>query len=168
LAAEDDDFERFYAATAGRLVGQVYAITGNLQEAEDAVQEAFVRASLRWGRIRNYDLPEAWVRRVAINLVRSEARRAGRRLRALIRHGLPQEVPGPSAGEDATVQLLEGLPLRYREVLVLYYLVGLSIEETAKQLGAPIGTVKARLSRGRKAVAARLGEERDREALGHD
>jgi RNA polymerase sigma-70 factor, ECF subfamily len=168
MAATKRGFDEFYAATAGRLVGQVYAISGDLHEAEDAVQEAFARASLRWERIRGYDQPEAWVRRVAINLVRSEVRRAGRRLRALVRHGPPPDVPGPSPDELATVQLLAGLPLRYREVLVLYHLVGLSVEEVARQVRIPVGTVKSRLSRGRKALASRLREELAREAVRND
>jgi len=52
------------------------------------------------------------------------------------------------------------LPLRHREVLVLYYVVQLSVGETARQLGIPTGTVKSRLARGRTALARQLGEER--------
>jgi RNA polymerase sigma-70 factor, ECF subfamily len=65
---EDDAFARFYAASYPRLVGQVFAVSGDLADAEDAVQEAFVRAAARWGQVCRYDQPEAWVRRVAINL----------------------------------------------------------------------------------------------------
>jgi hypothetical protein len=50
-----DDFDDFYAATYARLVGQLYAVTGDLAEAEDVVQEAFARAVIRWPRIRGYD-----------------------------------------------------------------------------------------------------------------
>jgi len=62
------DFGEFYAGNYGRLVIQVYAVTGNLADAEDAVQEAFARASVRWGRVGGYNSPEGWVRRVALNL----------------------------------------------------------------------------------------------------
>src|SRR6266487_3932610 len=57
--AGDRDFEAFYAATYDRLVGQLLVVTGSLQEAEDLVQEAFVRACGRWPHLRDYDLPEA-------------------------------------------------------------------------------------------------------------
>src|SRR6266516_3108455 len=77
--AGDRDFEAFYAATYDRLVGQLLVVTGSLQEAEDLVQEAFVRACGRWPHLRDYDLPEAWVRRVALNLAASGLRRAARR-----------------------------------------------------------------------------------------
>jgi RNA polymerase sigma-70 factor (ECF subfamily) len=59
-----------------RLIGQVTIVTGSLEDAEDAVQEAFARASTRWARLRDYDAPEAWVRRVAFNLATSGLRRS--------------------------------------------------------------------------------------------
>ena len=58
-ADHGDDFEAFYLASYPRLVGQLTALTGSLEDAEDAVQEAFARASTRWGRLRAYDSPEA-------------------------------------------------------------------------------------------------------------
>jgi RNA polymerase sigma-70 factor (ECF subfamily) len=67
----DDDFGDFYQASYPRLVGQLTVMTGSLEDAEDAVQEAFARASTRWARLRDYDMPEAWVRRVALNLATS-------------------------------------------------------------------------------------------------
>jgi RNA polymerase sigma-70 factor (ECF subfamily) len=56
-------FEEFYAAVFNRLVGQLFLVTGDLQEAEDVVQEALTRAAGRWARLRDYDVPEIWVRR---------------------------------------------------------------------------------------------------------
>jgi RNA polymerase sigma-70 factor (ECF subfamily) len=50
-------------------------VTGSLEDAEDAVQEAFARASTRWATLREYEMPEAWVRRVALNLATSGLRR---------------------------------------------------------------------------------------------
>jgi RNA polymerase sigma-70 factor, ECF subfamily len=64
------DFEAFYLANYGRVVGQLYALLGDLPEAEDVVQEAFARASQRWPRLQTYQAPEAWVRRVAFALAR--------------------------------------------------------------------------------------------------
>jgi len=81
----DGDFDAFYQASYHRLVGQLTILTGSLEDAEDAVQEAFARASTRWARLRDYDAPEAWVRRVAFNLATSGLRRARRQLAALAR-----------------------------------------------------------------------------------
>src|SRR4030095_12104280 len=97
----DDGFDAFYAACYGRLVGQLFAVTGDLHEAEDVVQEALVRAAARWSRLRDYDLPEAWVRRVAVNLAASGLRRARRRLVLLSRLGPPPPAPPPSVGHLA-------------------------------------------------------------------
>jgi RNA polymerase sigma-70 factor (ECF subfamily) len=82
--ADKQGFASFHAAAYPRLVAQLLAVTGNLQEAEDVVQEAFARASVRWDRLCAYQVPEARVRRVAYNLAVSGLRRA--RLDALLAH----------------------------------------------------------------------------------
>jgi RNA polymerase sigma-70 factor (ECF subfamily) len=164
--ARDSDFEAFYAATYDRLVGQLLVVTGSLQDAEDVVQEAFVRACGRWPYVRDYDLPEAWVRRVALNLAASGLRRARRRARLLVRLGHPAEVPALSVEAVALARTLRKLPLRGREALVLHHVVGLSVQEIAHQLGVPVGTVTARLSRARVALARLLAAEEEQE-IGH-
>jgi predicted RNA polymerase sigma factor len=58
--AGDADFAAFYEANYERLVVQLFAVTGNLQDAEDVVQEAFARACLRWRRLHAYGRPAAW------------------------------------------------------------------------------------------------------------
>ena len=58
-----EDFAEFYTGAFPRLVGQLLLVTGDLHEAEEVVQEAFARASTSWSRLRDYDVPEAWVRR---------------------------------------------------------------------------------------------------------
>jgi RNA polymerase sigma-70 factor (ECF subfamily) len=62
-------------------------VTGDVHEAEEIVQEAFARASIRWARLRDYDAPEAWVRRVAMNRAADRGRRA-----LAARLGEPEEV----------------------------------------------------------------------------
>ena len=99
--SRSEGFDEFYQATYGRLVGQLYPITGSLPEAEEVVQEAFVRALARWSRVRNYDLPEVWVRRVALNLATNELRRARSRLAALAR--LRPDTEDPPMSEEAAV-----------------------------------------------------------------
>lgn len=79
--AETGSFADFYMGTVGRLVGQLFLVTGDLHDAEEIVQEAFTRASMRWSQLRDYDVPEAWVRRVAMNLAAKLAD--------------PEEVPHP-------------------------------------------------------------------------
>lgn len=158
-------FEPFYEASYRRLVGQVFALLGDVEEAEDVTQDAFARAWLHWGRIRAYDSPEAWVRRVAFNHAHNSARRARRQLAALTRHGLAPEAPALSADRLDVHHAMTRVPLRQREVLVLAYVAGLSLEEIAAQLRLPIGTVKSRLARGRQTLTEQLGEAY--EGIGH-
>ena len=156
----DDGFAAFYAGSYRRLLGQLFAVTGDLAEAENVLQEAYARAFARWSRVGGYDLPEAWVRRVALNLAAMAERSLRRRARALLRLGPPPLVPelGPELLDLR--HALATLPLAQRQVIVLHHLVGLPVEEVARELRLAPGTVKSRLARGRAAMADLLDHER--------
>jgi RNA polymerase sigma-70 factor, ECF subfamily len=162
----DADFDQFYLGTRARLVGQMFALTGDLHEAEDLAQEAYARAAADWARIGAYEAPEAWVRRVACNLAHNRGRRLRRHAAALVKLGRPPSVPPLSVDELALVAALKTLPVRQREAVVLHHLAGLSVEEIAAQSGRPTGTVKSWLSRGRAALARQMREEDSTSALG--
>ena len=156
-AAEFDDF---YAGSFRPLVRQLYALTGDADEARDCVQEAFVRA---WSRHRSLDAaehPEAWVRTTAQRLAVSRWRRwvRGRRDpdRALTAADV---VPAVNESRVAVVAALQQLPYPQREALVLHHVADLPVAEIASQTGVPEGTIKARLSRGRAALAALLADD---------
>jgi len=159
--AQRQGFDAFYSASYRRIVGQVFALLGDLHEAEDVTQDAFAKASFHWSRIAAYDQPEAWVRRVAFNEAYNSARRARRWLVVLARHGPPADVPAASADRLDLHHALRRLSPRHREVLVLHYVAELSVEEVAGQLLLPVGTVKSRLNRARHALAEQLGDERE-------
>jgi RNA polymerase sigma-70 factor (ECF subfamily) len=154
----EEEFDAFYAAAFPRLTGQLYAFTGDHGEAQDVVQEAFVRA---WDRRREFladGAPEAWIRTVAMRLAVSRWRRARRWLELVRRNPPPEHTPGPGPERAALVGALRELPEVQRRAVVLHHLCDLSVEQVASETGAPVGTVKARLSRGRAALARRLGE----------
>jgi RNA polymerase sigma-70 factor (ECF subfamily) len=161
MAAASDGFDSFYADSYRRLVSHVFALVGNLPDAEELAQEAYARALVRWQRLRDYDQPEAWVRRVAFNLAASRLARARRGVAALARYGPPGHQPAMSVDSLALTQALARLPVRYRHALVLHYLVGLPVEQVAAELGQPTGTVKTHLARGRRALASVLGDDAD-------
>jgi RNA polymerase sigma-70 factor (ECF subfamily) len=153
------DFAAFYDGAFARLVGQLLIVTGELHEAEDVVQEAFARASTRWSRLCEYDVPEAWVRRVAMNLAADAGRRRRRRLAALIRLG-PQPSVDPVRVEDlALLEALRGLSVPQRQAIVLHHLIGMPVDEVAATLRVAPGTVKSHLSRGRHLLAAKLASQ---------
>ena len=152
--ADDGYVREVYEASYRRLVAQTYAVAGDRVEAEDAVQEAFARAVAAGDRFRRVDNPEAWLRTVALNVLRRRWRRASL-FRALTpRLATPADVPGISEDHVAVVQGLRSLPFQQRETLALFYLGDLSVQEIAATLGVADGTVKSRLTRGRTALAA--------------
>jgi RNA polymerase sigma-70 factor, ECF subfamily len=153
-----DSFEDFYTGAVSRLLGQLFLVTGDLHEAEEVVQEAFARASGRWPRLRDYNAPEAWVRRVAMNLAADRARKLRHQAKALLRMGPPPEAAAFSVETLALVQALSTLSVRQRKAIILHHLVGMPVEEVARTMAVPAGTVKSLLSRGRRALAATLGE----------
>jgi RNA polymerase sigma-70 factor (ECF subfamily) len=163
------EFEELYTSTFGRLVGQLFLVTGDLHEAEEVVQEAFTRAAGRWHRLREYDLPELWVRRVAINLATDRRRRVRRRLAVLAQLDAEAAAVVPPISVDglAVAAALATLPRRQRQVVVLHYLLDLPVREVARQLSMPVGTVKSRLARARSALAAQLDVEIERPRSGH-
>ncbi|MCQ4081689.1 SigE family RNA polymerase sigma factor [Streptomyces sp. RB6PN25] len=155
---DQSDFDTFYAGSVRRLTSQMYAMTGSRAEAEDLVHEAFARAWQRWEKVSGYADPEAWVRTVACRIRVSAWRKAVNRLAAHRRHGMPEDVPGASPDYVAIVAALRRIPAEQRRAIVLHHLVGLSVEEIARETGAAVGTVKARLSRGRQAMAPHLSD----------
>lgn len=156
---DEQTFDDLYHASFRRLTGQLYAQIGDLDEAQDCVQEAFARA---WSHRRSLDAaqqPEAWVRTTAYRLAVSRWRRTtlGRRPadRAV---GSASTSPAPSENHVAVVAALRRLPEDQRRALVLHHLADLTVADVARELGAPEGTIKARLSRGRAALVALLDE----------
>jgi RNA polymerase sigma-70 factor (ECF subfamily) len=152
-------FDEFYAAAGMRVVRYAYALTGDLGDAQDLAQEAFARAWQRWPSVSGYASPEAWVRRVVANLATSRWRR--RLVATAAARELAIREPAHEVGPD-TVALVAGLrtlPERQRVVLVLHYLADLPVGQIAAELGCPVGSVKAWLSRGRAALAVAVGEQ---------
>ena len=154
----DIEIQELYAASYRRLLGQLIGVTGNVAEAEDVGQEAFVRGLDHPRRLLGADNQEAWLRTVAVNLARSRWRRAQRLV------GLaPRLVDAPresdTDGHFVLLQAVRALPAGQREAVALHHLADLTVEQVAATLGLPTGTVKARLSRGRAALSALLVEE---------
>jgi RNA polymerase sigma-70 factor (ECF subfamily) len=152
------EFDEFYAATTGKVVAQVYAMVGDLGEAEDAVAEAYSRAWQRWSRIQQYADPSAWVRTVAYRIAVSSWRRARNRAAAHLRSG-PAESVALDPQTVALVDALRRIPAAHRRAIVLHHLVGLSVNEIAAETGGSVSAVKQWLSRGRRALATALGDD---------
>lgn len=156
--------EELYAGAYSRLVAIVAAVGGSSAEAEECVQEAFVRLIGQWDQVRRYDDPEAWLRKVALGFASNRRRKVRNAVRARWRHGPPEDMPALSADAVDVARALALLPFPQRQVLVLQHYLGLDVENIARELGVPVGTVKSRLARARAALAPHLRDQEARHA----
>jgi len=132
-----------------------YVITRNAADAEDATQEALLKAWRALGRFRADEPLRPWLLRIVANEARNRRRSAGRRERLALRAAEDSGEAAPSPEETVLglaqraelLRALDELPDNAREVLVYRYLLDLSEEETAAALDVAIGTVKSRTSR---------------------
>jgi RNA polymerase sigma factor (sigma-70 family) len=141
-------------------------VTGSAADAEEAVQDAFVKAHRAMSRFRPGAPFRPWLLRIVGNEARNRRRSAGRRaaleLRAVESLGAGAAVPSPEhaaeAADDrrALLGALERLPDDQRQVVTCRYLLQLSVEETAGALAIPEGTVKSRLARALDRLRALL------------
>ncbi len=158
VGMDESAFEQLYARSYRRLVSQVYAMCGDLSEAQDCVQEAFISA---WRHRRTLDVdrsPETWVRVAASRLAISRWRRARKALRPPDRTLTRDPLEESGVNHLALVEALQKLPVEQRRAIVLHHLCDMPVADIAAELGVPAGTVKARLSRGRTALAGLLSD----------
>jgi RNA polymerase sigma-70 factor (ECF subfamily) len=157
----DVGFAHFYRREYRSVYALCLALAGPAA-ADDLAQDAFIRAHRQWERIVAYDVPAAWVRRVAINLATSLARRLAAEARALRRFAGRRESIGQYRDperldpDDRLWAEVRRLPPRQASILVLHYVEDLSVEQIAGLLGLSANTVKVHLHRGRAALASRL------------
>ncbi|MEU1345533.1 SigE family RNA polymerase sigma factor [Streptomyces sp. NPDC005786] len=146
----ENDFHSFVVARSAVLFRGALVLTGNREAAEDLVQETLERACRRWRTIAAKDAPDAYVRRIMVNLANDRWRR--------FRRSIPSQDtgdradPGDRYGQvdtrDQLVRALQGLPMRMRTVVVLRYFHDLPDAEIAADLGISPSTVRSQLARG--------------------
>ena len=153
---DETEIRLFLGEGYPRLVGAVALVTGDLATAEDAVQEAVVRAWERSDRGEQIVALDRWVAAVAMNLSRSGLRRL--RVERLARPRLVGAATIDESSDDAVDvhRALAALPRRQREVAVLRYYLDLSTHEIAATMGTSEGTVKSQLSKARAHLADAL------------
>lgn len=159
MGVQTDDLAELYAAACPRLIGLLIVLGGNAADAEEVAQEAFVRLLQKWSTVREYDDPEAWVRLVAVRMMIDRHRRrrvAGIGLGRL--RPLAAADPRPEDRLDLAAGLAR-LPVHHRAVVLLHHVHDLPVDDVARQLGVPVGTVKSRLARARTALAPMLADE---------
>ena len=157
---DDDAFAEFYVGQFARIASITTVIMRSRTLGADIAQDAFVQLYAHWAKVRHYDSPEAWVRRVAIRLAVREARRDARRRELSIVAWQPDSDGEPTADFDVMSAVAELAPA-HRAVVAMYYFDDLPVRDIANALGKSEGSVKVSLHRARRALAASLGGEAD-------
>jgi RNA polymerase sigma-70 factor, ECF subfamily len=158
IASEAESFERFFEVQHARLYGTLCLVTADPREAEDVMQEAFLRLWERWDRVRVHPDPAGYLYRTAFNLHRSQLRRA---VRVARRRFADQESPDQLARVDDRQTLLTGLrrlPRRQRTAVVLLDLMGMTSEEASRLLGVRPVTARVLASQARSRLRKAEGD----------
>jgi DNA-directed RNA polymerase specialized sigma24 family protein len=145
-------FQALYEREFPAVFRAAFLLSGDRHVAEDAAQEAFARALVRWGRIGSQPWVGGWITTTALNVVRRQLRR-----RPLPAPSAPPATDGPDAIDLR--RAVRRLPARQQEAVVLHYLLDLPVADTAATMGCDEGTVKTHLSRARLALERALGVE---------
>ncbi len=160
---ESSSFDDFYRAEYSSVVGLAYAMTGNRWVAEDLAQDAFIAAQRSWEKIREYEQPGAWVRRVLANRSISRFRRLRTEKWALPRLAAAESstsLPDVSAHADEIWEMVRKLPRRQAQVTALTFVDGCSLQEIGEILEMSPFTAKTHLQRAKAALAEQLSTER--------
>ncbi|TDD65995.1 SigE family RNA polymerase sigma factor [Actinomadura rubrisoli] len=155
-------FDEFVAATAGRLLRTAVFMVYDRHLAEDLVQVAYERVARRWRRVSGGN-PEAYTRKVLVNLAIDENKRRARRRDTPVGSVADVErlaggAPAAGAAGGELDEVLRALPVKQRAVVVLRYWCDLSEQEIAETLGISRGTVKSHTSRAMTALREHMGE----------
>ncbi|MEV6413012.1 SigE family RNA polymerase sigma factor [Kribbella sp. NPDC051718] len=146
--ARDAEFSEYVAQRRTQLRRIAYLLCGDVHKAEDLVQTALLKLYVAWPKVRRAGNVDAYARRILVNSGIDESRRPWRR-EAPGLDGVDVLMAEDIDTEDRRVliEALAKLPIGQRQVVVLRYFVGLSVEETAADLHCKPGTVKSQCSR---------------------
>jgi RNA polymerase sigma-70 factor (sigma-E family) len=150
-------FSEFFEALHASLFRAMYLLTGNRQEAEELMQEAFVRVLERWERISRMDHRDGYLYRTALNLYRNRRRRARLAVGRLAAPPGAADEFARADERDALARALAKLAPRQRAAVILTELLDLSSDEAGEFLGIKAGTVRALAHQGRNALREALG-----------
>ncbi|MEU0343888.1 sigma-70 family RNA polymerase sigma factor [Streptomyces bobili] len=170
-AAEDGrapvDFDAFFTAHRPAQLARAVMLCGNRQDAEDAVQDAFLAALENWDRISGYEQPNAWVSLVMRRKLWRAMRLRLKVKRAALDVALPrQALPDETAQARRVLTAMAALPPRQRMVLVMYSLYAMTHQEIADDLNIAVSTARGNLRKGRDNLRRMLGLAPDTDPLG--
>jgi RNA polymerase sigma-70 factor, ECF subfamily len=160
VAEESRSFEELFDSEHARLFGALCLVTGDRHEAEEIMQDAFLRVWERWDRISGLDDPQAYLFRTAMNVFRNRYRRAALAVRRTVSLAPTEDAFATVEDRDVVVRTLRDLTSDQRAAVVLTAYVGLTSEEAGRALGMRAGTVRTLATRARAAIREKAGDLR--------
>ena len=155
-------FEALYRLHVDKIYGLCLRMTGNVSEAEDCTQEAFIQAWKKMTKFRGDSAFSTWLHRIAVNAVLGRIRKSKReqdRMVAVSDVHQPRLATGDSGEMRDLAEAIDRLPPKARHVFVLHAVYGYSHDEAAKMLGIAAGTSKAQVHRARRLLVQQLEEQ---------
>jgi RNA polymerase sigma-70 factor, ECF subfamily len=152
------DFEDLVHAEHAGLYGALCLIIRDRGEAEDVMQEAFLKVWERWDRVQEMEHPAGYLYRTALNLHRKRRRRASVAIWRAVGLGPSRDSLADIETRDAVVRALGALTARQRESVVLVDLLDYTSEEAAELMGIAAATVRVLASQGRAAIKENAGD----------
>jgi RNA polymerase sigma factor (sigma-70 family) len=152
------DFESFFLAHQLRLFRALWLMTRNRHEAEEVMQDAFLRVWERWDRVAALPDPEGYLYRTAMNAFRSRARRAAVAVRKAVGQLPTDDQLAAVESREAVVRALAPLPPRQRAAIVLTDVLDMTSEEAGRALGVKAVTVRVLAARARATLKRGMGE----------
>jgi RNA polymerase sigma-70 factor (ECF subfamily) len=163
MRGDAEAFGSLAAASIDRMAGTAGLVLRDRDAADDAVQEALVRAWRDLPGLRDPDRFEAWLYRIVVRACHDQMRRRGRepvsQQNRRPETAIADDAIGGVADRDELAAAMEGLSEVQRTAVVLHYYVGMSHRQIAQAMGEPVGTVKARLRRGLGYLQAALAAD---------
>ena len=168
-------FGQIMALYKDRIVNYLYQFTGDYQKAVELAQETFIRVFFKAKKYKPIAPLSSWIYTIASNLAKTECRRS-RKMATVSLEDIPNNYSSGTYYEDPADpglvrnlrEALDALHPRYRVPVVLKDMEGFSQEEIAKIINRPVGTVKARISRGREQLRLKLEKARQDRSYGTD
>ena len=160
VADQPRSFEEFFGTEHARLFGALCLVTGDRHEAEEVMQDAFLRLWERWDRVAALDDLSGYLFRTAMNVFRNRYRRATLALRKTVNLAPSEDALATVEDRDVVVRALKALKPEARAAVVLTGYVGLTSEEAGKVLGMRASTVRTLATRARAAIREKAGDPR--------
>jgi RNA polymerase sigma-70 factor, ECF subfamily len=150
-------FEAFYDAESRTLFRRLWLVTGNRVEAEEIMQDAFLKVWERWDHVGAMEDPVGYLYRTAMNLFRKRYRRAALAIRRSVGLAPGRDDFADADERDAVRRVLSTLPPRQRAALVLTEMLGFSPKDAGRALGVQASTVRSLSRQGRDSFRQAMG-----------